>query len=170
MSRSYKKHNFGSFVCYKTDKPYRQIYNRVRRRKSKQQINFFKTRIEDFDLYFDLNSSRIDRSCTYADKWSWASDGGVHYLGDKNKLRSEIEQDFFGLEIHQYSKRTQDIWDKYKELQDPKTLKSDWWFLDFLFLKNLIPLDFKNSSDLIDWFRENNEQKLDIWYRYKLRK
>lgn len=48
---------------------------------------------------------------------------------------------------------------------------SNWDLFGFLFRSRIIPLDFKNEKQLIDWFRENEETIIEKWMRaFLLRK
>lgn len=251
MSRSYKKHYFGTWVCYRSDKPFRQAYNRSRRRVNKELVKscerFYKDcelfvpykstcqldgEVCDIDVdayYLDLSdphdvaiyhnnlinpeeilcnvnckrldkcigccysencwkdgkfldawviapdeafcNSRVDYSISLADKWSWPSDGGLHYKGNKQSFRQEIDSEIFGVEANRnYGKRFSDtIWKKYLELKTDN-YKSDYWFLDFLFLRGIIPTDFTCVEDLIKWYRKNEEKLLNTWWHWKVRK
>ena len=48
---------------------------------------------------------------------------------------------------------------------------SNWDLFGFLFRSRIIPLDFKNEKQLIDWFRKNEETIIEKWMRaFLLRK
>lgn len=47
---------------------------------------------------------------------------------------------------------------------------SDWFLLEFLFKRNIIPLSFNNSEELISWLRENEEEIIRKWFLIKYKK
>ena len=48
---------------------------------------------------------------------------------------------------------------------------SNWDLFGFLFRSRIIPLNFKNEKQLVDWFRENEETIIEKWMRaFLLRK
>lgn len=48
---------------------------------------------------------------------------------------------------------------------------SNWDLFGFLFRSRIIPLNFKNEKQLVDWFRENEEAIIEKWMRaFLLRK
>ena len=48
---------------------------------------------------------------------------------------------------------------------------SNWDLFGFMFKSGIIPLDFKNEEQLINWFRDNEEVIIEKWMRaYLLRK
>ena len=46
--------------------------------------------------------------------------------------------------------------------------KSNWDLFGFLFKNNIIPLDLKNESELIDWLRTNEELIIEKWLKAQL--
>ena len=44
----------------------------------------------------------------------------------------------------------------------------NWSLMDYVFKDNLIPLNFKTSEEMIDWFRENQEDILKKWLKARL--
>ena len=44
----------------------------------------------------------------------------------------------------------------------------NWFLMDYVFEDNLIPLNFKTSDEMIDWFRENQEDILKKWLKARL--
>lgn len=44
----------------------------------------------------------IDYSLTYADRWSWGSDGGSYWSSDKSEMRKEFDKVVFGVPYHSY--------------------------------------------------------------------
>ena len=73
MSRSYKKHHFSSYVCYKSDKPFRQMYNRARRRKDKAVLweceNYFRNPKNLFKPYENVCPLHGEVCCV--DEWCY---------------------------------------------------------------------------------------------------
>lgn len=49
-----------------------------------------------------------------------------------------------------------------------KFRKSNWDLFGFLFKNNIIPLDLKNESELIDWLRANEELIIEKWLKAQL--
>lgn len=49
-----------------------------------------------------------------------------------------------------------------------KFKKSNWDLFGFLFKNNIIPLDLKNESELIDWLRANEELIIEKWLKAQL--
>ena len=45
---------------------------------------------------------------------------------------------------------------------------SNWDLFGFLFKNNLIPLDFKNEEELLNWLKENQERIVEKWFKAKL--
>ena len=56
--------------------------------------------------------------------------------------------------------------DFYK--QKKKYSFGNWSLMDYVFEDNLIPLNFKTSDEMIDWFRENQEDILKKWLKARL--
>lgn len=111
--------------------------------------------------------SGIDYSVKYADKWSWASDGGVYFQADIEQMRKEFNEDVFG--IAPYRQRT--IWDEYKSAVENKDWwHSNWFLLDMCFENNIIPKTFKKPEELINWFRKNEERILKLWFKRRFHK
>lgn len=55
--------------------------------------------------------NKKDYSLKYADKWSWASDGGTYYQSDLSDLRRKFDEEVFGFKT---CKPNDTIWSKYK--------------------------------------------------------
>lgn len=47
---------------------------------------------------------------------------------------------------------------------------NDYWLLSFLFHRNVIPMTFTSSDELIDWLRTNEEKILKLWFKIKYKK
>lgn len=132
MSRSYKKHPFSPICSSYGDKYCRKIYHKSDRRKTKKileeatkqwsDILYEKCMDEvhnpnldvcfsDFDWLNDweettdsLITKGKDYSLRYADRWSWASDGGAYYQSDYSDLRRKFDEKVF----------SGNIWEQYK--------------------------------------------------------
>lgn len=247
MSRSYKKHNFSSYVCYKSDKPFRTAYNRARRRKDHQILSecekefvsseyLFKPYEKPCSLfgevccvddwYYDdpkkwlvnepakdekdypkpcglccgcgwsennhigniyeriefncwdpsadekFNNKRVAYDVSLADKWSWPSDGGVFYQGGKAYIRKELEEEVFGYDHLgcRWDKFPRNVWEKYQKAIKPDSFLSGYFWIDWLIKKGVMPKTFKNADELVDWYRENEEKLVDIWFKKHVRK
>jgi len=46
--------------------------------------------------------------------------------------------------------------------------RSNWDLFGFLFKSGIIPLDFKNENELMDWLRANEEKIIEKWLKAKL--
>lgn len=254
MSRSFKKNPYHPICSSRGDKWYRQQYHKERRQKDKRLCKEMEGTIIKEVLYDNrcflctkdgvqpeekFINENIDRSLRFADKWTWASDGGNYYWGGKDEYRRNFEKEIFGLG-YKYGIKSKPIWEKYKdyvelvynedkphytivlervviekvnwgfympwssefagkrkeekkyittEIYPPKYKPEDgwkmtnWWkqksFLSlsnwglfgFLFRSRIIPLDFKNEKQLIDWLRKNEETIVEKWMRaFLLRK
>lgn len=117
----------------------------------------------------------IDYSLKYADKWSWSSDGGVWFQADILSLRKEFDEEVFGMhnKYHSiYAKSYDDtIFEEYLEYCEPGTRYfSDYFMIDCLFRRNVIPMTFKNKFELIDWLRDNEEKILKFWFKMRFKK
>lgn len=71
MSRSFKKNPFLSVVKIRTQKPWKQSYNRIFRRKSKQVLGACRN-------YEEYHSEELYKQ-RYADIWKSPSDGRYYY-------------------------------------------------------------------------------------------
>ena len=131
--------------------------------------------IDQWELSPDekINMNNIDRNKAYADPWSWPSDGGSYYNGNKNSIREEIEKEFFGLR-YSYGfwshKRPRDIWFEYQRNLKPDAYLGKWDWFDRLFVFGLIPKTFKEPEELVEWFRENENKIVDFSWKWSLRK
>lgn len=120
-----------------------------------------------------INMNNIDRNKACADPWSWPSDGGVYYNGNKNSIREEIEKEFFGL--HNFyrvwiNKKRSDIWSEYQKNSQPKAYLTKWGWFERLFVFGLIPKTFKEPEELVEWFRKNENKIIDFSWKWTLRK
>lgn len=252
MSRSFKKRPYHSICSSRGDKWCRQQYHKERRQRDRRLCKELEGCI-DKELLYDndcylctkdgvqpeerfVNES-IDHSLRFADKWSWASDGGNYYWGDKNTYRRDFEIEVFG-STDRSGVRLPTPWEKYQlgvedifntskteytirlEKQVPKKIdygfyvrwgifdtfyetvtkhiiteeyppyiksfedgwvmtkwwrrksysltRSKWDLFGFLFKSGIIPLDFKNEKELMDWLRANEESIVEKWLRAQL--
>ena len=255
MSRSFKKKPYHSICKSRGDKWCRQQYHKERRQKDRRLCKEMEGTIIKEVLYDNrcflctkdgvqpeekFINENIDHSLRFADKWSWASDGGNYYWGGKDEYRRDFEKQIFGLD-YKYGIKHQPLWEKYKDYVDlvynedkplytivlkrvviekvnwgfympwsselagkrkeekkyitteiyPPKYKPEegweiihWWkrksyllslsnwdLFGFLFRSRIIPLDFKNEKQLLDWFRKNEETIVEKWMRaFLLRK
>lgn len=63
----------------------------------------------------------IDYSLRYADRWSWASDGGSYWRHNKETIRKEFDKEVFCNRDRWYwHKKPQTIWDEYVDYVERK--------------------------------------------------
>jgi len=72
MSRSYKKHCGSSFVCYRSDKPWRRQWHSTMRAKERDLLILQKKHLEDDYIYPDPKE--------VSDLWNAPSDGGSQWM------------------------------------------------------------------------------------------
>lgn len=167
MSRSYKKHMGGSYAGG-SDKYSRSVYHRSKRRADKKNCYELCKLYEikeifctTTDIPTDKIVSVVDYSCEYADKWSWASDGGTFLMENESSLRSKFNSELFGLESN-WRHGPQNIWQRYQSAIKNKTHYS-YDFVDMVVSKNLPKKIFQNCDELIIWFIENQKWLIKVW-------
>lgn len=178
MSRSFKKKYYDTICSNKGDKEYRTFYHHQKRAKIKKLLKCAENefnRIGDIEQAGDhFSKNNIDYGLKSSDKWSWPSDGGAYYMGSLESLQADFDKDVFGIEPHPYSS-CKNIWEKYKhniEILNKEisgNLYSFDWF-DNLFLEHSIPLDFKDSTVLIQWLIDNQRNIIEHTYKRHISK
>lgn len=135
----------------------------------------------------------IDYSLKYADKYSWASDGGQYWEADISELRKKFDKEVFGDYCRKY-KNTKNIWEEYIHYRNashnkkhrhtltkycqgggigywitgPKQANNDWNLMEFLWYRKIIPTTFWGPKDLIEWLTAHEEEILQKWFRMRL--
>lgn len=126
MSRSYKKHGCDSICSSRGDKYCRSHYHRSDRRKTKKILEevtrqWIEIPIEiphstegeidspnldvhssDRGNYWEEIADKLitkgkDYSLCYADRWAWASDGGVYFQGDLSTAHQDFDKCCLGI-------------------------------------------------------------------------
>lgn len=128
MSRSFKKKPYHSVCSSHGDKYCRKQYHRENRQKNKRLCKELEGTVDKDLLYYNdyflytkngvqpeekfINKS-IDYSLRFADKWSWASDGGNYYWGGLENCRREFDEIIFGARCAYASYKSP--WEEYKD-------------------------------------------------------
>lgn len=113
------------------------------------------------DLPTDKIVSCVDYSCTYADRYDWASDGGSYLMETESDLIRKFDSEVFGLECN-WRHETQSCWIRYQStLKVNKYYSYD--FIDMVVSRNLAKKQFLTSEELIAWFRENQKWLIKVW-------
>ena len=167
MSRSYKKH-MGDTICGNSDKEDRIIYHRSYRRMVKRNCAELTRNYEinqifesQFDLPTDRIASGVDYSCTYADNWSWSSDGGSYLMETETGLIEKFDSEVFGLKSD-WRQKPLDVWQRYEiALKDNGRYTYD--FVDLVVATNMPKKCFQCCDELIAWFRENQKRIIQLW-------
>lgn len=167
MSRSYMKNMGGTWACG-SDKYSRSMYQRSFRRTVNRYCNQLKNcyDIEQiFKIHEELPTDRIvngiDYSCRFADKWTWASDGGTYIRETESSLKIKFEEEIFGIAFN-WRKKSKDIWTRYNDAFSNEYLWPDY-FLELIVKKNLPKKRFETKEDLILWLRENQKWLISVW-------
>ena len=113
------------------------------------------------DLPTDKIVAGVDYSCRYADKWSWASDGGTFLMETEYSLRSKFNSELFGLKSN-WRHGPQNIWQRYLSAIKNK-IHYSYDFVDMVVSKNLSKKIFQNCDELIIWFKENQKWLIKVW-------
>ena len=113
------------------------------------------------DLPTDKIVAGVDYSCRYADKWSWASDGGSFLMETESSLRTKFNSEVFGLESN-WRHEPQNIWQRYQSAIKNKPHYS-YDFVDMIVSKNLPKKQFQTCDELVFWFKENQKWLIQVW-------
>lgn len=169
MSRSYKKNMGDTWACG-SDKYSRSMYQRSFRRRANRYCHQVKDNyeIEQIfkaveDLPTDHIVNGIDYSCRFADKWSWASDGGTFIKETEASLKQQFDKELFGL-VSDWRHSAQNVWERYNDALSSKSLWT-YYFVELIVYKNIPKRHFDNCDDLVLWMRENQKWLLSLWKR-----
>lgn len=161
MSRSIKKHYFHHWACGR-NKPFRQFYNKSKRRKENQLLRQYEISADYPEE--QIITRGIDYSVCFSDNWDWPSDGGNYFSGDKSSFRKDfnttLKDDHKHIRFCMYNPTS--LWDRY---QEALTSNYDYDFLDMIAHKNLAGKEFTSEEELLEYCLKNQERIIEVYIK-----